>query len=484
MPAPHRRHIVAIVALSTLLLGADAEPPPLDDGVPEPVEAARALGTAFADLVEEVGPTTVHIQATKSPALSAGLSQVLRDYRLPLPAPDGPAFGRSTGSGVLLGSDGHVLTNHHVVAGGSDIVVTLQDQRRFPATVLGSDPRTDIAVLQIEGADASFPAASLGDSDTVRVGEWVIAIGHPFDFNFTVTAGIVSARGRRNINPAEISDFIQTDAAVNPGSSGGPLFNLDGEVIGINTAIFNPGPQAAHAGISLAIPSNMARRIVDELLQTGRVARGAIGIDCTDRPAGSTNPRPGAELTRVLADSPAQAAGLRPGDVIISLDGAPVVSAESLRSMILTRAIGADTRLQIERGADVMELVVRTRDHRDVAAPEQVMPPDAIEWGGMTLAPWTEPRGARYGVTPPEGADAHVVVLSVAPASPGASAGLAPGDILLELAGNPIRTPEDVLRASAGRRAATVRFWRVDATGVAALAGLERRDLPDPPRGR
>ncbi|MEC7948437.1 MAG: trypsin-like peptidase domain-containing protein, partial [Myxococcota bacterium] len=244
MPRRPRCRTLLLLTLSAGLLAAEPTSPPPVATRPDPLQTARALGTAFADLAERVGPATVHIQASKSRGLSPGLSQVLRDYRLPLPEPAGPKMGRSTGSGVLLTPDGHVLTNHHVVAGGTDIVVTLQDKRRFPATLLGSDPRTDVAVLHIE-SDEEFVHGTLGDSDDVRVGEWVVAIGHPFEFSFTVTAGIVRARGRRNLNPAEISDFIQTDAAVNPGSSGGPLFNLDGEVIGINTAIFNPGPQAS-----------------------------------------------------------------------------------------------------------------------------------------------------------------------------------------------------------------------------------------------
>lgn len=477
MPVPARRRAIVLLALSAGLLAADPAPPEPTGPPPDPLQTARALGTAFADLAERVGPATVHIQAVKSRGISPGLSQVLRDYRLPLPEPGGPKMGRSTGSGVLLTAEGHVLTNHHVVAGGTDIVVTLQDKRRFPATLLGSDPRTDVAVLHIE-SDEEFPHATLGDSDQVRVGEWVVAIGHPFDFSFTVTAGIVSARGRRNLNPAEISDFIQTDAAVNPGSSGGPLFNLDGEVIGINTAIFNPGPQASHAGISLAIPANMARRIVDELRQTGRVARPAIGVSTRDRPASAGNPRPGAEVTRVLADGPAESAGLRRGDVIIAVDGEPLAGSEDLRGMILTRAIGAETRLRVERGAELRELTVRSRDNRDLAAPDLGVPADATEWGGMVLAPFTPERAARFGVVPPEGEAPRVLVLAVAPASPGAAAGLGPGDIIQEVAGAPVATIDDLLRATAGRRAATVRFWREGGSAIAAIGGLERRALP------
>ncbi|MEC7947077.1 MAG: PDZ domain-containing protein, partial [Myxococcota bacterium] len=245
-----------------------------------------------------------------------------------------------------------------------------------------------------------------------------------------------------------------------------------------NTAIFNPGPQASHAGISLAIPANMARRIVDELLQTGRVSRAAIGASTQDRPATNNNPRPGAEVMRVIANSPAETAGLRRGDVIIAVDGEPVASSEELRGMVLTRVVGAKTQIRVERGSAVRELTIRTRDIRDLSAPDLGVPSDATEWGGMVIAPFTPERAARLGVIPPEGEQPFVLILAVAPASPGAAAGLEPGDILMAVGGSPVQTIEDVLRAAQGRRATTARFWREGATAIAALAGLERRNLP------
>lgn len=478
MPRPLLRRTLALLALLVGPVARAEEEAAASTPAPDPLETARALGTAFADLAERVAPSTVHIAALKTQGLSAGVSQILRDYRLPLPAPEGPAVGRSTGSGVLLSADGVVLTNHHVVGGANDIIVTLNDKRSYPAEIVGSDPRTDVAVLQIKGDDASFVPARLGDSDDVRIGEWVVAIGHPFDFSFTVTAGIVSARGRRNLNPAEISDFIQTDAAVNPGSSGGPLFNLDGEVIGINTAIFNPGPNAAHAGISLAIPSNMARRIVDELQATGRVARAAIGVSTRDRGATKDNARPGAEITRVLADSPAEEAGLRRGDVIIAIDGEPVAGSEDLRGIVLSRGVLVPLVVSVERGGEEREITVETRDGRDLAAPDLAVPADALEWGGLVLAPITDERAGRLGVSPPERDPAGLLVLAVAPASAGAAAGLLPGDIVLEVQRKPIATPSDLWDATRSRRSATVTLWRDGGSSVAVLAGLERRDRP------
>ena len=226
------------------------------------------MSDAMAELAAEVAPTTVYIQADKGTGVTAGLEQLMRDYALPRLDDRGPAISSASGSGVLIGADGLILTNHHVVAGASVLVVTLYDQRRLPARVVGSDPRTDVAIVQLLGEAGPFPVARPGDSDTLRVGEQVLAVGHPFDFQFTVTSGIVSALGRRNLVEQEIHDYIQTDASVNPGSSGGPLFNLDGELIGINTAIYSPSGEAGGGtGISFAIPSNMAMRVVRELME-------------------------------------------------------------------------------------------------------------------------------------------------------------------------------------------------------------------------
>ncbi len=477
MPRRPARRSVALLALlvGRVALAEPEEPAPAP--APDPLQTARALGTAFADLAERVAPSTVHIAAIKSQGLSAGVSQILRDYRLPLPVPAGPAVGRSTGSGVILTDDGVVLTNHHVVGGANDITVTLHDKRAYRAEIIGSDPRTDVAVLQIRAEDGEvFQPARLGDSDRIRIGEWVVAIGHPFDFSFTVTAGIVSARGRRNLNPREISDYIQTDAAVNPGSSGGPLFSLDGEVIGINTAIFNPGPNAAHAGISLAIPSNMARRIVGELQATGRVARAAIGVSTRDRAATAENARPGAEITRVLADSPAEEAGLRRGDVIIAIDGEPVANSEDLRGIVLARGVDVGMRMTLERSGELRAVQVETRDGRDLAAPDLAVPADAMEWGGLVVAPVTDARAGRLGVSPPERDPAGLIVLAVAPASAGAAAGVLPGDIVLEVQRKPIGTTAELWEATKSRRSSTITLWREGGTSVAILAGLERRD--------
>ncbi len=433
------------------------------------LSSARALGDAFAEIVERVGPATVYIQANKARPLSLGLQQLIQDYGLPTPRPDTSGWSSSTGSGVIVREDGLVITNHHVVSGATGLLVTLYDKRSYPAVVIGSDPRTDLALLRIEGT-GPFPVARIGDSDAVRVGHWVIAIGHPFDFQFTVTAGIVSARGRRNIIPEEIQDYIQTDAAVNPGSSGGPLFNLDGEVVGINTAIYTPeGGAVQHAGISFAIPSNMAWRISTELMQRGRVARASIGVTTRDVEPTADNPRPGAEITQVIAEGPAEAAGLRRGDIILEVDGERIGTTDDLRGLILARGPDTPLPIRVERGGELLDVTIVTAGSRQDTP--LTVPEDAITWAGAVIAVPTEARLAHYGVVPPEGT-VGLLVLAVTPDSPAASAGLAPGDLLLQVQRHEIQSTRQFLTIVDARKSAMVWFYRGGVKTLAAVGGL------------
>jgi len=465
------------LVLSLLLSGPVAAPAPSPADLP----SAAVLGEAFADLAERVGPTTVHIESHASTGVSTGLDQLSRDFQFTLPQQraaetDGP---RSTGSGVIIDPDGLVLTNHHVVGHAREVIVTLHDKRSFSATVVGTDPRTDVAVLMLHARpeDLPLPAAAVGDSDRIRVGEWVMAVGHPFDFQFSVTVGILSARGRRDLTRDEIQDYLQTDAAVNPGSSGGPLFNIHGQLVGINTAIFNPGQTAQNAGIAFAIPANMALRIAKELRDTGRVGRATIGVQATTRLPSDDNPRPGAEITRVVPDGPAEEAGLRRGDVVVAIDGEPVGSDKELRSLILAKGTAADLTVRVERGAQTIYLKIHSRAARDGALPGMKLPDDAIEWAGLVLAPPSPQRLGRLGVTaPPDERVRGLLVLGVAPASPGASAGLSPGDILMEIAGTQVEDPEELLAMMQDKRSAAVSFWRDGSQVMAVIGGLERRE--------
>jgi S1-C subfamily serine protease len=463
MTRPHALSLILLLCSATgtsgLVLGAEPAPA-LVSGLPD-----------FADLAEAVLPSTVHIRVERGAAAAAGLQQLQRDLQLPT-SPHSPAKkGQTTGSGVIVDASGVILTNHHVVNGARRVLITLSDKREFAAEVVGTDPRTDIAVLRID-AGGALQAAVLGDSDTLRVGQWVVAVGSPFDFHFSVTAGIVSARGRRGLAQDEIQDYIQTDAAVNPGSSGGPLFNLAGEVMGLNTAIYSPNhEQSQNAGISFAIPSNMAKRISDELLQTGRVVYAGIGAITRDRRPGPDEPRPGAEVTQVASRGPAERAGLRRGDVVIAVNGEPVGSAADFRGSILAKGVGAKITLRYQRGDREREARVKAVDERDLGRWEQT--PEAVKWAGASLVLAQSALLGEHGIVLPKHASPGLLVLAVVPNSSADIAGLAPGDVLLEVQRKPIEGVDHLLGQLRGRNTAMVGYWRGTGMLLAAVGGLQ-----------
>ena len=267
----------------------------------------------------------------------------------------------ASGSGVIVdAAQGYVLTNAHVVENGSDIEVTTKDNRRFSAKLVGRDPDTDIAVLQIPAS--GLTAVPIGDSDRLQVGDFVLAIGNPFGLGQTVTSGIVSALGRSGLGIEGYEDFIQTDASINPGNSGGPLVDLQGRVVGINTAILAPG--GGNIGIGFAVPINMVRRVMDQLINYGEIRHGRIGVaiqDLTPDVAQALNTRrtEGAVIARVEPGSPAERAGLRPNDIIVAIDGAPMRSGSELRNRVGLSPIGDEVDLTIERGGADRNVTVR-----------------------------------------------------------------------------------------------------------------------------
>ncbi|MDM7915861.1 MAG: Do family serine endopeptidase, partial [Candidatus Eisenbacteria bacterium] len=310
---------------------------------------------AFVHIAKQVLPSVVTItsertvQVTGMPGPGGGFrffgDDFFRFFNTPERVPQ-----TGSGSGVIISPDGYVLTNNHVVREADQIRVTLEDGRTFDAEMVGTDPKSDVAVIRIK-ADDLVPAR-LGNSDELEVGEWVLAVGNPFQLSSTVTAGIVSAVGRSNIGLADYEDFIQTDAAINPGNSGGALVNLDGEVVGINTAIATRS--GANEGVGFAIPINMASRIKDSLIHEGKVVRGWLGVniqnlnESTAEIFGLDRPQ-GALVSQVVPGSPAADAGLRVRDVITEIDGRPVKDVEDLQLQVVDRAPGTRVKLTVQR---------------------------------------------------------------------------------------------------------------------------------------
>ena len=323
-----------------------------DDGLP-----------TLAPLLANVTPAVVNVSVERSqmvemnPFFNDPFFERFFDFQ---PRPQQPQQRRrmGAGSGVIIDADeGYVLTNSHVVENGDRILVTLQDQRQFDAELIGNDPGTDIALLRIEAEDLT--ALDLGDSDRLQVGDYVLAIGNPFGLGQTVTSGIVSALGRSGLNVEGYEDFIQTDASINPGNSGGALVTFDGRMVGINTAII--APAGGNVGIGFAVPANMAMAVVDQLIEYGEVQRGRLGVMIQDftpdvAEALGMDVGVGAVITQVEPDSAAEAARLQPGDLIVSVDGRPVVGAAHLRSQIGLMRVGAQVEIGIIRDGEALEI--------------------------------------------------------------------------------------------------------------------------------
>ncbi|WP_242664260.1 DegQ family serine endoprotease [Chlorobium sp. N1] len=404
-----------------------------------PVQSLRSFNEAFVQIAESATPSVVTVYTEKT------VSRRLRspfdffghqfDDLFSFPRLDPEEGGKQVlhglGSGVIVTDDGYILTNNHVIDGADTVSVRTSDNRRLDAKVIGVDPKTDLAVIKVE-AKGLKPIA-LGDSDRLRVGEWVIAIGSPLGENLarTVTQGIVSAKGRANVGLADYEDFIQTDAAINPGNSGGPLVNINGELVGINTAIASR--TGGFEGIGFAVPSNMARKVMDALITKGRVTRGYLGVSIQDvdenlARAMRLPKAEGALVGTVVAFSPAAKAGVATGDVITGFNGTPVKSSVELRNRIAGLAPGTEAEITLLREGTTRALRVRLAEQPAAEATAASSAGEANRALGYSAAPLTAAEAGALGVSPDAG---KVVITSVEPSSNAYRAGLRKGDVIL-----------------------------------------------------
>jgi serine protease Do len=427
----------------------------------DPAEGPSKL--SFAPVVKEVLPNVVNISSSKVVRAANQVGDEMpkdplfqqffgREFGH---GPDVPKDRRekSLGSGVIVSPEGYVLTNNHVVDGATDIKVTLGDKRELQARIIGTDPRTDLAVLKMDGS--GFPAITLGDSSKVQVGDYALAIGDPFGVGQSVTMGIVSAKGRGNLGIEDYEDFIQTDAPINPGNSGGALINDRGELIGINTAILSHG-SGGNEGIGFAIPVNLAHSIMNQILDHGKVTRGYLGIvvqRVTPAMAKALGQTKGVLVGDVSATGPSQASGMQRGDVILELNNKPVNDPNDLRNTVALMSPDETVRLKISRNGNTRDLSVKlgelpgskeeAKNRKDHGAE------NALE--GIQVENMDADTAKELGIQDTKG----VVVTDIDPSSPKADIGLRKGDVILEVNHKPVRNVTEFEQAmrTAGSKA-------------------------------
>jgi len=425
---------------------ARASAPAVLNAAPDALITSQSLPD-FSTLVQRYGPAVVNISVTHTVKAGAegpkawGFSEddpfyeFFRRFQIPMPQGEVPREG--LGSGFIVNADGYILTNAHVVRDATEVTVRLTDKREFKAKVVGSDPQTDVAVLKIDAG--SLPTVKLGDSKAVKVGEWVVAIGSPFGFENSVTAGIVSAKARA-LPDGTYVPFIQTDVAVNPGNSGGPLFNLKGEVIGINSQIYSR--TGGYQGLSFAIPIDLASKVQDQLVRYGKVTRGRIGVTIQEvnqslaESFGLKQPA-GALVSSVDQDGPAAKAGVEPGDVILKIDSKTINRTIDLSSYVADIRPGTSAQLEVWRKGGARTLTVTVdemsgpklaaADGGDGAAPGRL---------GVAVRPLSDAERKAAGV------DSGLVVEQASGAA--ARAGIQPGDIILALNSTPVKSTDEL----------------------------------------
>ncbi|HIJ91342.1 MAG TPA: DegQ family serine endoprotease [Deltaproteobacteria bacterium] len=446
--------------------------------------AASSSPETFADLAEKLSPNVVNIYTTQMVKAARSPHDLFNDRDIPEPfrhffglpspfeqeQPQREQKRTSLGSGVIISKDGYIVTNNHVVENADTINVRLTNFEEYDAKIIGRDPKTDIALLKITPKNG-LPVTSFGDSDKLRVGDWVMAIGNPFGFEQTVTAGIVSGKGR-SIGSGPYENFIQTDASINPGNSGGPLFNLKGEMVGINTAIYSRS--GGNIGIGFAIPANMAKNVVDQLREHGSVVRGWLGVMIQpvtpELAAQFKMERPiGALVGEVSPGSPAEKAGIKPGDVIVEFNGKEITQMSMLPNLVAQTPVGSKAEVTLSRKGALKKLpvIIAKLKEEQVAATEAA---DSLDKRlGLGVQDLTPELATALGITDKHG----VLVTGVEPNSPAAEAGLRKGDLILEFNQRPVRDVKSLLNEIKGLKAkATVSFF-IKREGRTRFLGLK-----------
>ena len=479
-------HTSGILFLAFFLVMVQILPSALAEETDEDLLLLARINNAFATLVNRALPSIVQIDTTKTVTGDphSGIPNFPFRFR-------GPREREATalGSGVIVSEDGYILTNNHVIEEADNIRVSLADGRQFDATLVGTDKYTEIAVIKIDSA--ALPALLLGDSELLRVGEWVIAIGSPFHLEQTVTRGVVSAKGRSNlyiIDNGGYEDFIQTDAAINPGNSGGALINIEGKLIGINTAILTGGLSRSNAGVGFAVPINMARNVMEAILRDGRVVRGwlGVGIKAVDEDIAKElglKQTSGALVTEIFS-GPAKQAGVEPRDVIVRFNGHPIGGSDELRSIVASTPVNRAVKMEIIRKGETKTLTVEVAERTETVLAEASRGnPDAREnfrlnegpMVGVEVQTLTPELSQELGYEGEEG----VLVTRVEPGSPAGRAGIEVGDLIQEAEMRDVRNTRDLSQAvlESDNRSRLILYVR-SRTGEASYVVLTKGEEP------
>lgn len=473
---------ISLTAIHPPLFAIPTKPPQTVPPASVPaIDIARSLGNTFAVVAEKVSPAIVVVTVTRSPGAEEGDDTPFEPYEIPSPAPRGSApprrspplqrdFIESQGSGFIVRADGYIYTNSHVIQGADKIRVKLKDGRSFDAQIVGvPDDKTDVAVIKIEAK--RLPVVEMGDSDAIRPGEWTIAIGAPFNLDYSVTVGVLSGKYRGGLGAVVYEEYLQTQATINPGNSGGPLLDIDGKVIGINTLIKTRGgggPSYYNANVGFAIPIKLAKKIGNILMTKGKVERPWLGVDirtlseATELKGSIRGVSQGVLIMAIKPDAPAYRSGLKPGDVIVSIDNLPVKEARDLQKQVLEKQIGQSVHLDLIRDGKPLSIDVKTGLQPSTIPVSNRSPPSPSpphQTYGVTVQPLNKELIDQFHLSEKHG----LLVMNVEEGSAAARSELMPGMVITEVDGKKVSTTQafkEALRKSDSKRGSMLQVSR------------------------